>query len=161
MTSRRLLSATLLIVCGCFKLDTTNIGDSDSLPLVRVDGVALPASISDSLGSAAQVSAGQLTVYTTRASCDYVVDLSTGKQISGETSCLAGSVTAITGGVELHIDLATVGSPRGVHAYDFVAVNKPCMCPKFCLCGAQRSIPDSVRKLVGALDTAARGKGNR
>ena len=143
MKKSALLAYSCLALSGCLGSAATNVGDTDTTPLVRVDGSPPPFTISDSKGASASIVGGSLTVYDTRAECDYKIVLSTGKEIPGTTSCLSGMATPISGGVQIKLDLAAAGAPQGSHSYDFVGSQKPCMCPKFCICGASVSTPGS------------------
>lgn len=149
MKKSALLAYSCLALSGCLGSAATNVGETDTTPLVRVDGSPPPFTITDSKGASASIVGGSLTVYDTRAECDYEIVLSTGKKIPGTTSCLSGMATPITGGVQLKLDLAAAGAPQGSHTYDFVGSQKPCMCPKFCTCGGNVVTPGSRNAQAG------------
>jgi hypothetical protein len=146
MSRTSLFVLSLLGFASCSKLGSTSI-ESESLPLVRVDGSATPVTINNATGGSTQIVSGQLTVYSSRTECQYVIALSTGISIPGSTSCVAGDITLITNGVELHLDLAAAGGPQGSHDYDFVAFQQPCTCAKSCLCQSNRLLPGARQRI--------------
>jgi hypothetical protein len=161
MLRKALLAAGFLTLTACFKkLDTTGVGDFDTMPLSKVDSIALPANIKDATGTTYQFTSGQLAVYSTRSTCDYTITLSSGQSFTGTRSCDTslggGAIEQIPNGLRLTLNLATTGAPTGNHDFDFVAVLHPCMCPKFCLCTASRSVPDSLRRLAKPVDDSLR-----
>ncbi len=136
------VAAVLPFLFGC-KLNSGTVGSSETNPLVRVDGAILPVTISDANGTTVSIASGTLTAYDTRATCDYVITLSSGKKVSGQASCLSALATPILNGVQLRLDIGESGVPTGTHNYDFVGAVKPCDCPKFCPCGANRLTPSA------------------
>ncbi|MDQ6716923.1 MAG: hypothetical protein M3Z17_01105 [Gemmatimonadota bacterium] len=143
MNIKWVLAYSCLLLGGCLGSSATNVGDTETTPLVRVDGSPPPFTISDANGGSATIVSGSLTTYNTRSDCDYEIILSTGKKIPGTTSCLAGAATPISKGVQLHLNLASAGAPQGSHDYDFVGAQQPCFCPKNCPCGGDRLTPGS------------------
>ena len=141
MNEKILLAAVVLVLGSGCNLGGATVGSSETSPLVRVDGAAIPVTITDANGISAQITSGSLTAYDSRALCDYSVNLSSGKTVSDKVSCLSGAVIPITNGVRVHIAFETAGVPQGTHDYDFVNSIKPCECPKFCPCGANRLLP--------------------
>ena len=141
MNGKTLIAYGCIVFGGCLGSAATNVGEINTIPLVRVDGSPPPFTISDGTGASAQIASGSLTTYSTRAECDYQIILSTGKKIPGTIACLEGVVQPILNGVQVKLNLGAAGAPQGEHAYDFVGSEKPCSCPKFCKCGTNRLLP--------------------
>lgn len=142
----------LLAACACFGSAATDLGDSDTYPLISVDGAKLPTTISDSTGASAQVTSGSLTTRSSTAQCDYKISLSTGKTISGTKNCsLIGDAKPVGNGVQLIIDAVDGGGPAGAHYYNFLTnTGKPCTCGVFCPggpCATDRAL-DSARAIA-------------
>jgi hypothetical protein len=145
--------AFLLAAYGCLGSAPTNVGDIDVNPLVRVDSAALPKTINDSTGNSLQVTHGTLTTYSYSIACDYRVDFSNGKSLSGTKTCgLVSDVRVVSDGLELILDAGEIGGPQGAHAYDFKTdIRKPCSCGRLCAgpCGADR-MSDTIRIVASA-----------
>jgi len=140
--------SVLLAACGCLGSAATNVGETDVNPLVRVDGVAVPQTIRDSTGNSVQVTHGTLTTHSYSIACDYQVDFSNGKSMSGTKTCgLVSDVRVVYDGLEFDLDAGDAGGPRGSHAYAFKTDGRrPCSCGKECAspCGSNR-LTDTVR----------------
>lgn len=138
----------LLVACGCLGSAATNVGTTDINPLVRVDGLPIPQTISDSTGKSVQVVRGTLTTYSYSIACDYQVELSNGKSMSGTKTCgLVSDVQVVFDGLQFSLDAGDVGGPQGSHMYDFKTDSrKPCSCGRLCAnpCGGNR-LTDSAR----------------
>ena len=129
--------AVLLAACGCLGSAATGVGSTDTYPLVRVDGAALPQTISDATGNSIQVIQGSLTTTSSSISCDYKIDFSNGKSMSGTKTCsLTNDMKVVSDGVEFTFDAGEIGGPQGGHAYDFKTDNgRPCTCGLQCVGG--------------------------
>lgn len=137
-----------LAVCACFGSGANNVGNSDTYPLIRVDGRAVPTSIGDA-GASIQVTHGTLSTHSWTVTCDYKVDFSNGKSISGSKDCsLIGDARSVPDGVQLLLDASEAGGPLGAHYYDFQTnTGKPCSCGLLCAggpCASDRAV-DSIR----------------
>ncbi len=152
-TRLRLLPAALLLA-GCLSDATSE--NSQSIQLGKIDGTTLPVTITGTNSLSTQVTGGVLTLYTSRPSCDYRIDLSTGASIKGSTSCLIPFAEPLTNGIALELDLGTSPVASGTHRYEFYWRETACSCPKYCLCAADRSTPEEVRRLVTPSDDSLR-----
>ena len=130
--------AFLLASCGCFGGAATVPGQTNEYPLVRVDSVAIPKTISDASGNTTQVVNGKLVTSSSSISCDYEVNFSNGKVLKGTRTCsLVSDVQVVVDGLQFSLDAAEVGGPSGAHAYAFKTnTGSPiCDCAHDCLAG--------------------------
>ena len=114
---RSLLLAPLLLATAC-KLDTPMGGQTASLPLVRVDGQTLPATVGTG-SSAVLVTGGTLTEHSTTSDCEYELILSGPQTLTGSLSCTEPFATSLPNGILVTIPVTGVSALASPHTYEF------------------------------------------